>query len=253
MARTSNSICAEIQSLDFAFPETQGNVLQNLNLAVRKREVVAIVGKSGCGKTTLLRLLAGLLEPSSGQVLIDEQSPLRYSRSGKIALLSQQAVLMPWRTVAENVRLPRDFPRVASSEKTDEEAIQAVGLMPQINHYPHQLSGGMKQRAVLARSIVADPQLMLMDEPFSALDEFNRLAMGELFHKIHKSSGSTAVIVTHSISEAVFLSDRVVILSEAPASIVAEFEIDLGPSRDPSTLDAPEFSEYIAKIRRAVV
>lgn len=195
------------------------NALQDIDVRVAAGEFVAIVGRSGCGKSTLLRIIAGLLRPTAGRVLVDGtemRSPRR-----EIAMMFQQPALLPWRSVLDNVLLPIEFANERKSAYADRarELLNKVGLEGFHKRLPHELSGGMQQRVALCRSLITQPRLMLMDEPFSALDALTRTELAVELQRIHMEHGATIILVTHSIEEAVLLADRVVVMTPRPGRI----------------------------------
>lgn len=223
--------------------------LRSISLTVSKGEFLSIVGPSGCGKTTLLKILAGIVQPSAGRIFVANQ-PLSGPRRD-VGMVFQQPVLLPWRTVLDNVMLPiqvlgldrRQFlPRAL-------QLLSMVGLEGFANRYPHELSGGMQQRVAICRALIHDPVLLLMDEPFGALDALTRERMNLELLRIWELSRKTVLLVTHSISEAVFLSDRVVVLSTRPGQVLDVLTIELGRPRSFEMLSTPEFGRYASHIR----
>lgn len=242
-----------MSAVDFDFGEPARTlILRDITLAIAPGEIVAIVGPSGCGKTTIVRLLAGLLKPTAGAIEVSGQPPAVAAAQGRLGILFQRPVLLPWRDVLGNVSIPGEFGSRASSDITPEEAIRAVGLTDLGHRYPHELSGGMQQRVALARAIVGAPDLLLLDEPFSALDEFARQQMAELLLEVQKRARIGILLVTHSLAEAVFLADRVFALSPRPSQILHEQLIDLPRPRQRALLDSPQFLHHVACIRRHV-
>jgi len=231
--------------------------LADVSLSVAAGEFVAVIGPSGCGKTTLLRTIGGLLAPSSGSVRIAGETPTAASRAKQVGYVFQDASLLPWRTVLENVRLPLEVNRRnhASTHLRPERLLDLMRLEEFRDYYPRQLSGGMQQRVALARTLVFDPSLLLMDEPFGALDEITREAMRYELLRIWQSPltnggrRKTVVFVTHSIAEAVLLADRVAVLTAAPGRVKAAVEIDLPRPRTETTESSDEFRRYAAELR----
>jgi len=231
--------------------------LAGVSLSVAAGEFVAVIGPSGCGKTTLLRTLGGLLAPTSGSVRIAGDSPEVAGRAKQVGYVFQDASLLPWRTVLQNVRLPLEVNRRrnASTHLRPERLLDLMRLEEFRDYYPRQLSGGMQQRVALARALVFDPSLLLMDEPFGALDEITRETMRYELLRIWQSpltnggARKTVVFVTHSIPEAVLLADRVAVLSDAPGRIKAIVEIDLPRPRTEATESTEPFQRYASELR----
>jgi NitT/TauT family transport system ATP-binding protein len=226
------------------------HALKDIDLDVVEGEFVSIVGPSGCGKTTLLRILSGVLSRSSGEVFIAQRPVTGPSRD--IGLVFQAPVLLPWRTVIENVMIPsvvqgRD--RKASLRRA-RELLAMVGLAGFEDKYPNELSGGMQQRVGICRALVHDPYFLLMDEPFGALDAMTRETMNEELQRIWRASGKTILLVTHSIPEAVYLADRVVVMTPRPGRIVEILNVDLPRPRRLAMHNTPEFGRYVTAIRR---
>lgn len=212
-----------------------------LSLEAHDGEIVCIVGRSGCGKSTLLRLTAGLIPPSAGEVRVNGEVVKR--PSPQIGLVFQEPRLLPWRTVQKNVELGLELFGVAAVHRRARafEYLRLVGLEGFAHVFPHQLSGGMKQRAAIARALVTEPKVILMDEPFAALDAQTRNEMQTELLRIHQEFQATILFVTHSVDEAVFLADRVVVLSERPGRIVDIIPISMFRPRDRT---CGEFNEY---------
>lgn len=227
--------------------------LDGVSLAVARGSALAVVGPSGCGKTTLLRVIAGLLMPTAGSVTIGGRGVVDAVRARDIGMVFQDAALLPWRSVAHNVRLPLELGgrRGAAPESVD-EVLRLVGLADVAHRYPHQLSGGMRQRVALARALVAAPSLVLMDEPFSALDELTRAEMQREFVRIHERLGLTAVLVTHSVSEAVLLADQIGVMAGPPGRIVSVIDNRLPRPRTTEMEDSPEFLSVVREVRAAL-
>ena len=230
-------------------------VLRDVSLDVAPSEFVSLIGPSGCGKTTLLRAIGGLTEATSGSIELSRITPQELQRSKGIGFVSQDAALLPWRTALENVRLPLQLN--ADSAKSDslataEQTLNAVGLADFARYYPHQLSGGMRQRVAFARALAISPGLLLMDEPLSALDEMTREEMRYELLRLWEQQRPTVIFVTHSIPEAVVLSDRVVVLSARPGQIVDDIAIDLPRPRHQNVERSDRFLENTYKVKDAL-
>ena len=208
-------------------------IFKNISLSVREGEFVSIVGPSGCGKTTLLRVINGLLSPSSGQIFIDGKEQTGSDNELVMGFVFQGASLLPWRTSLKNVLLGLEGRKQpGEAEQSARFYLNLVGLSGFENHYPHQLSGGMQQRVNLARALVVDPRILLMDEPFAALDAQTRTFMQLELLRIWSQTKKTVIFITHMISEAILLSDRVVVFSHRPGRIRSEFAVPLARPRD---------------------
>jgi NitT/TauT family transport system ATP-binding protein len=254
----SGSSALELADVNKVYETRHGTVdaLSNVNLSVRTGEFVSLVGRSGCGKTTLLRVLAGLLAPSSGSVTANGQSIWKGATRDddvlrQCGVVFQDAHLFPWFTVAENVSLPLKLRGVGKSDRTTraKDLCQLVGLSGFESAYPRELSGGMRQRAAIARALSYDPSILLMDEPFGALDALTREKMNLELQSLHSAAGVTVVFVTHSISEAVFLADRVVLLTPRPGRIRSVTPIPLARPRSLDSEATPEFQEIVRTLR----
>lgn len=223
-----------------------GYALLGVDLEIERGEFVCVIGPSGCGKSTLLRLIGGLMEPTSGEIRIDGRAPVEAQADKAFGFVFQEPSLLPWRTVADNVRLPLEVNRRnnPSGGYSVGELLELVGLDRYAGYYPSQLSGGMQQRAALARALVSGASLLLMDEPFGALDEITRAAMGYELLRIWDADQKSVVFVTHSISEAVTLSDRVVALSSGPGRVSGVVDIGLPRPRSREMEREPEFRSY---------
>lgn len=226
------------------------NALSEVSFTVREREFVTVVGPSGCGKSTLLKILAGILERTSGDVRLKGNAINGPSRD--VGVVFQAPVLLPWRNVLENVMLPIDIQRRPRDEFTAraQDYIRMVGLQGFERKYPGELSGGMQQRVGISRALVHEPALLLMDEPFGALDAMTRETMNLELLRIWVESGKTVVLITHSIPEAVFLADRVIVMSPRPGRITDIIEVDLPRPRDFAIMSSPAFGDYVDGIRR---
>jgi NitT/TauT family transport system ATP-binding protein len=235
--------------------QISGGVVQALNgvtLTLADGEFVSVVGPSGCGKSTLMRIVAGLVGPSSGSVLIEGRLVDR--PAANVGIVFQRATLLPWRSVAENINLQlemRNLPRAASGGKLG-QLITLTGLEGFERALPHELSGGMQQRVALCRALIHDPAILLMDEPFGALDAMTREAMNLELQRVWMESVKTVLFITHSISEAVFLSDRVVVMSPRPGRIEEVVDVEIPRPRDFTMIGDPLFVSSIARVRSAL-
>jgi len=213
-------------------------------------EFVTLIGPSGCGKSTLLRIIGGLLTPSAGRVEIGGQEPGQAQAAREIGFVFQDPALFPWRHVLANVRLPLQVDHLSQRTVPEPQALlDLMGLREFSHYYPHQLSGGMQQRVALARALVFNPSLLLMDEPFGALDEITRSTLRYELLRIWDVTRKTALFVTHSIAEAIVLSDRVVVLSARPGRVRAVIDIGLPRPRREEMERSPEFLDYASRLR----
>ena len=247
----------EVQNLSKLFGNGAGQVLalDNVSLHIAPREFVSLIGPSGCGKSTLLRLIADLTTPSQGTITVKGKTPRQARLEREFGMVFQSPVLYEWRTVFKNVVLPLEVMGVSSADAQAkaEAMLELVGLAGFRYHYPWQLSGGMQQRVAIARALVFHPSILLMDEPFGALDELTRERLNnELLNIWAQQEDSTVLFVTHSISEAVFLSSRVVVMSPRPGRIERIVEIDLPQPRTPQVRTLPRFFELVGEVRRAL-
>jgi NitT/TauT family transport system ATP-binding protein len=232
----------------------QTTALQGIDLEIAEREFVSLIGPSGCGKSTLLRIVGDLIEPTSGTVAVNGK-PARQARMDRdYGIVFQDPVLYDWRTVAKNVALPLEMARWSRQKRNErvQKMLELVELQGFENHRPWQLSGGMQQRVSIARALAFDPALLLMDEPFGALDEMTRERLNMELLDIWQASGSTIVFVTHSIAEAVFISTRVVVMSPRPGRISEVIPVDLPQPRTASTREEPAFFELVTRVREAL-
>ena len=226
-------------------------VLDHVTLQIRKGEFVSLLGPSGCGKTTLLRIIADLQKQTSGTVRVMGLHAKQARLSHKYGMVFQSPALLEWRTVLGNVELPLELQKVPKKERRERALAQLkiVDLQGYENSYPHELSGGMQQRVGIARALVCEPEILLMDEPFSALDEFTKERLHGDLLRIWRKTEKTIVFVTHNISEAVFLSDRVCVLSSNPARLAAVVNIYLPRPRDDAVLKTAEYFKTVSHIR----
>ena len=228
--------------------------LVDVSLTVRAGEFVSLIGPSGCGKSTLLRLVANLIEPSSGEIIVNGKPAAVARREQDYGMAFQQAGLFDWRTVARNVELPLELKGWDKRRRRERalEMLRLVKLEDFAEHRPWQLSGGMQQRVAIARALAANPPLLLMDEPFGALDEMTREHMQAELLRICAEAETSVVFVTHSIPEAVYLSDRVVVMSPRPGRITTIVDVDLGGDRSVDTRENPRFFATITEVREAL-
>ncbi len=224
--------------------------LRPIDFEIVDGEFVVVVGPSGCGKTTLLKMIAGLLPPSSGEIRIEGRAITK--PHGDVGIVFQTSMLLPWRSVINNVMMPvevKNLPREKYRERA-QSLLRMVGLEGFENKYPWQLSGGMQQRASICRALVHDPKIVLMDEPFGALDAMTRERMNVELQRIQRETRKTVLLITHSIPEAVFLADRILVMSERPGSIAAIYDVPLAKPRTLNMLADPVFVELSQTIRR---
>ena len=223
--------------------------LDEVHLEVGKGELISLLGPSGCGKSTLLNIVGGLLEATSGSVLLDGQEVTGASR--RVGMMFQKPVLFPWRTIKQNVMLAVEVLGLpaAEYEPRARQVLELVGLEQFADSYPHELSGGMQQRAALSRVLVYEPDVLLLDEPFGALDEFTRESMNLELMRLWRERGYTIVLVTHNIAEAVFLSSRVVVMTPRPGRIVNVVDIDLPQPRTREVMRSTRYSELCFEVR----
>ncbi len=228
--------------------------LVDIDLVVAPRDFVALIGPSGCGKSTLLRLIANLIEPTSGTVLVNGKSARQSRLDQDYGMAFQQSGLFEWRTVRKNIELPLELKGWGKTQRREraDEMLQLVQLAEFGDHLPWQLSGGMQQRVAIARALAAHPPLLLMDEPFGALDEMTREHMQAELLRICAAADTTVVFVTHSIPEAVYLANRVVVMSARPGRITDVIDVDLGRERDEDTREDDAFFKKITEVREAL-
>jgi NitT/TauT family transport system ATP-binding protein len=245
----STSLSIRNVSMVFSRAGHSVHALDGIDLDVKEGQFISVVGPSGCGKSTLLKLVTGLRTPTGGDITIFDR-PVTGPRSD-VGIVFQSPVLLPWRTVLQNVMLPIDVLRLDKGkyEATARELLHLVGLDGFENAYPQELSGGMQQRAAIARALVYDAPILMMDEPFGALDAMTREQMNIEAQRIWEASRKTVVFITHSIPEAVFLADRVVVMSPRPGRILKTLDIDLPRTRSLDDMLTPQFGEYVREIR----
>jgi NitT/TauT family transport system ATP-binding protein len=228
--------------------------LESIDLTIRQGEFVSLIGPSGCGKSTLLRLIGDLTGPTSGTVRINGKPAARARQDRDYGMVFQAPVLMDWRTISKNIELPLEIMGYAADERRRRagDLLRLVELESFAERHPWELSGGMQQRVAIARALSFDPKLLLMDEPFGALDEMTRERMNAELMNIWQRTGTTIVFVTHSIPEAVFLSTRVVVMSARPGRISQVVEIDLPGRRTVETRESERYFELVTRVREAL-
>lgn len=247
-------LAADFKGVVVQFTTNEGPVtaLDDVCLSLEQGGFLTLLGPSGCGKSTLLRVLADLISPTSGTAKVMGGTPSSARTRREIGFVFQDPALMPWRTVLENVRLPLEVGARSAqrkSQRTPEELIALVGLAGWEGTYPHQLSGGMRQRVAIARALVGDPKLLLLDEPFSALDEMTRDRLNEELLSIWAETGTTVVFVTHSIYEAAYLSQKVMLLAARPGRVRDVVDVPFAYPRNVSIRDTIEFTDMLAQLR----
>lgn len=236
----------------FGKGEERVEALREIDFQVEPGEFVSLIGPSGCGKSTLLRLVGDLTAPTTGDLIINGKPPTRARMDRDYGIVFQKATLLDWRTVSGNVELPLEVMDLGGRAETARRMLDLVQLGQFGEHYPWQLSGGMQQRVAIARALAFNPSLLLMDEPFGALDEMTRELMQQEVLRIWDETETTVVFVTHSIPEAVFLSTRVIVMSPRPGRISDTIEIGLDHPRDVDTRESAEYYEKVTEVREAL-
>jgi NitT/TauT family transport system ATP-binding protein len=247
---TSATPVLHVRSVRKLYAELEA--IRNVSLQIADNEFVSLLGPSGCGKSTLLMMVAGLIRPTEGEISINGQ--LVSGPRSEIGVVFQQPVLLPWRTVLANVLFPIELLRLPRSryQKRAMDLLAMAKIDDFAHHLPRQLSGGMRQRAAICRALIHDPRILLMDEPFSALDAITRDEMGVELLRIWQANRKTVIFVTHSIREAAFLSDRVLVMGRRPATIVEEVRIDLPRPRSIAMMEDESFNRYVRHLRKAI-
>ena len=255
-ATVSDDFVIDVSGLSLTFETRDGPVkaLSGVDLKVARGEFISFIGPSGCGKTTLLRAIADLERPTGGSIKVNSMSPGEARKSRAYGYVFQAPALYPWRSVASNIALPLEIMGVPRGERAERVArgLDLVNLTGFGNKYPWQLSGGMQQRASIARALSFDPDLLLMDEPFGALDEIVRDMLNEQLLRLWDRTGKTALFVTHSIPEAVFLSTRIVVMSPRPGRIANVIECHFPRNRTLDIRETPAFLEVANRVRRGL-
>jgi NitT/TauT family transport system ATP-binding protein len=253
--KTMNTVI-KTDNLDLTFQTNDGPVhaLSDIDLAIDKGEFVSLIGPSGCGKTTLLRVIADLEKPTGGTISVNGMTPEEARLKRAYGYVFQAAALFPWRTIADNVALPLEVMGLSSEErrKRISDNLELVDLAGFEKKFPWQLSGGMQQRASIARALAVQPEMLLMDEPFGALDEIVRDHLNEQLLKLWATTQKTVVFVTHSIPEAVFLSTRIVVMSPRPGRVHDVIDCDLGTERPLEIRESPEFLKIAHRVREGL-
>jgi NitT/TauT family transport system ATP-binding protein len=250
-------LVVSIQNLNKIFGQDSDNkvhALKDINLTIQPNEFVSLIGPSGCGKSTLLRVIGDLIPPTSGQITVNGKTAHQARLDRDYGIVFQAATLYDWRTVAKNVQLPLElmnYPK-AKKEARIREMLALVELSDFHNHYPWQLSGGMQQRVAIARALAFEPAMLLMDEPFGALDEMTRERLNLELLSIWEKTQTTVIFVTHSITEAVFLSTRVIVMSARPGRIIRDIKINLPHPRNTETRENVHFFELETEVREAL-
>ncbi len=254
MSSANNHPLLEVKDLGVTFTDEKGSLqaLNQINFSIDREQFVCVVGPSGSGKSTLIRVLAGLLKPTSGEVTLDG-TPVTEPRLG-VGIVFQKANLMPWRSVLRNVTLPLEIDHINPQEAASRarELIELVGLAGFEEWLPHDLSGGMLQRVAIARSLIHEPDLLLLDEPFGALDALTREKMGAELLRVWRAKKKTVIMITHDISEAVYLADRVLAISPQPGNLRLDLEIPLERPRQEEDRFSPAFVDLTHELRQAI-
>ncbi len=224
--------------------------VSELTIEFQSGQTTALVGPSGCGKSTVLRMIAGLETPDAGHIAIGRETPKQVARRGGLAMAFQDASLLPWRTIRSNIALGAELARKPVDRVDD--LINLVGLDGFAEHRPAELSGGMLQRAAIARSLISEPEVLLLDEPFGAVDAITRRRLNRDLPPLWRQRETTTLLVTHSVKEAVLLSDRVIVLSSRPAGILADIQVDFLRDRTVSAENSPEFRGLVTQVLTAL-
>lgn len=247
----ATEIQVKIESLYKSFPkgDRENLVLRDINLEIKQGEFISLLGPSGCGKSTLLKIIGGLLDSTSGQLTVSGEEVKGPKK--QVGFMFQKAVLLPWRTVEQNLLLPVEIANgdLEEAKARISELLELVGLKGYENYYTKELSGGMQQRISLARTLMNDPDILLLDEPFGALDEFTRENLNFSLMDIAKQSGKTVILVTHNINEAVLMSDRVLVMGINPGHVLENLRIDIPKPRTDQVMAMKEYADYVLHIR----
>ncbi|OGX60668.1 MAG: sulfonate ABC transporter ATP-binding protein [Paenibacillus sp. RIFOXYA1_FULL_44_5] len=249
----SERLAIQVQDASVIFPNGGNGItaIQDISLNIYRNEFVSLLGPSGCGKSTLIRLMSDLIQPTLGTIAIEQNNPSEARLLRKFGIVFQSPILMEWRTVRDNIELPLEISGILKKARRaiSDEMLELVGLTKFHKHYPWQLSGGMQQRVAIARALALNPSILFMDEPFSSLDEFTKERLQTELLRIREKTKKTIVFVTHSISEAVYLSDRIVVLSAHPGRIHSIIDVKLDPSRPSIIRESEAFYDYMKQVR----
>lgn len=246
----------EFNNVTFKYPEDDYNMLKDLSFSVKKGEFISIIGASGCGKSTIFRLINGLEKPTSGEIFINEDSIKNIKNYS--AYMPQKDLLFPWRTIGDNVSLPMEIQKIKKSDRENKvlEILKEVGLSDYKDKFPKDLSGGMRQRVSFARTLLTGSELLLLDEPFSALDSLTRISMQEWILEEWKHFNKTILFITHDVEEAIFLSKSIFVIQDNPITHMERVEVPLDYPRNRSSMQKPEIVELkeslISRLRQKV-
>jgi NitT/TauT family transport system ATP-binding protein len=257
MTTTASAPVVHLAAVDKVFPTKSGDdtvALRGIDLDIHAGEFISLIGPSGCGKSTLLRIVGDLVQPTAGVVEVNGKTAHQARVDRDYGIVFQAPVLFDWRSVEANVRLPLEISGVGGAERDARitEMLELVELAAFRDHYPHQLSGGMQQRVAIARALALQPELLLMDEPFGALDEMTRERLNAEVLRIWRATGKTVIFVTHSIPEAVFLSTRVVVMSPRPGQISHVVDVDLPQPRTDDSRETDRYYDLVTEVREAL-
>jgi NitT/TauT family transport system ATP-binding protein len=248
--------CVRLENVSVAFDtrDQQVQALVGVDLEIHEGEFLALLGPTGCGKSTLLRVVSDLTHPTLGRIEVRGRPAAAARHANEFGFVFQEPALLPWRSAFDNVMLPLEVVKFPAAERRArcEALLERVGLAKFVNRYPHELSGGMKQRVAIVRALAWNPSILLMDEPFSALDELTMHQLQDELLAIWSREKKTVLFVTHNISEAVYLADRVVVMSPHPGRIVADIAVDLPRPREPEMRETLEFVQNVRRVRQAL-
>jgi NitT/TauT family transport system ATP-binding protein len=255
-ASATDAPCIALEGVGVAYGRDNNRIdaLVDINLTVGEGQFVALLGPTGCGKSTLLRVISDLTAPTTGRVTVRDKPAARARHANEFGFVFQEPALMPWRTALDNVNLPLEIVDYPPAERRArcEDLLASIGLSKFKNSYPHQLSGGMKQRVAIVRALAWNPSILLMDEPFSALDELTKNQLQDDLLSLWSTEGKTILFVTHNISEAVYLADRIVVMSAHPGRVAAEIDVELPRPRRPEMRETMEFLDHVRRARKAL-